>query len=525
MHARHPAAVLWSGAALLFAVGCSVARAPGEYEPAPVPSASASVWSPRLPLRHTGFVEIPSRPLRVPGLSPDGVVRAGGARLSYRFVPATIANVPLCVVSSGGPGVTSAMMQRGLGVRADDSGVLAELCHTLFIDQRNTGFSYNLGQSEVREGAERFSLGDNNPYTDAADFLWVTLDLVGRYPDLASLPLLVLGESYGGVRATLMVDLWHHPEAYETGQRRVIDDTLLAALRQSERDLGGTWAERVRYQVLIQPTLSGTRQDDASGRLFELPGSVIDDVAAEVGVSYRRCDFEGCVPYFNALNQVEEWGRSVYKYPEAAGWLERRFALANALLDSPVGTLELLAADPRAVEQLGPDARRDAWRLADSDGVEPEASWVTRVLGELGPDDRYFLPFNDAVFAAFSSAAAIDLDIDWLDPSYAELFLQNCRSVETLLTRASYDLVNYSPGLLSSLPEYEVLAAVSLEEHGEEDRPGVLHLGYADGTEVRVRSPLYVAGHGVISDQHEQLVADISVWLSQTPVAPPHAAP
>jgi hypothetical protein len=471
------------------------------------------MWSPRLPPRHTAFVEIPARPLRIPGLGSDAVTEAGAARLCYRFVPADRATAPLCVVSSGGPGATSAMMQRGLGVTAEDSGSLGNLCHALFIDQRNTGFSYNLGRADLPPGAARFSLGDNNPYPDAGDFVWVTVELLTRHPDLFQLPIVVLGESYGGVRATLMVDLWRHPEAYEAGQRRVIDEDLLARLRQSERDLGGAFRERVRHQVLIQPTLAGTRQDDASGRLFEAEGSVIDALAAELGVSYPRCDFEGCVPYFNALNFVEEWGRSVYKYPEPAGWLERRFQIASALLETAEGTTELLASDPLDLPELRAAARAEAWRIAPSE-LEPDSAWATRTLGELNPDDRYFLPFNHAVFAAFSSAPAEELGIDWLDPSYADLFLDSARSVETLLTRTTYDLVNYSPGLLEALSGSEALSGFWLEEDSDQERPGALQLAYADGLQVRVRSPLYVSGHGVISDQREQLLTDIALWLA-----------
>jgi hypothetical protein len=499
--------------ALAFASACSPAARQRDGDRKDVEPQPTAVWSPRLPPRHAAFVEVPARQLRVPALSPAGLTTAGAARLSYRFVPADRSNAPLCIVSSGGPGVTSTMMQRSLGVSAEASGRLASVCHVLFIDQRNTGFSYNLGRSEQPEGTARFSLGDNNPYTDAGDFLWVTLDLMERYPDLFELPIVVLAESYGGVRATLMVDLWLHPQAYEAGQRRVIDDAVLARLGQVERDLGGSFGDRVRYQVLIQPTLAGTAQDDASGLLFEAEGSVLDTLAAEVGGTYTRCDFDGCKPYFNALNLVAEWGRSGYDYREAAGWLDRRLEMTSALLDTREGTSELLTADPESLPELGPGARTDAWRLSAPDSVAVEDDWATRVLGELNPDDRYFVPFNDSVFSAFSSDSAEQLGIDWLDPSYATLFLDNCRTVDTLLTRASYDLVNYSPGLIAALSEYDALASLELDETSADERPGVLRLHYGDGGEVRVRSPQYASGHGVISGQPEQLATDIGEWL------------
>lgn len=405
------------------------------------------------------------------------------------------------------------MMQRSFGVTASESGLLAPVCHALFIDQRNTGFSYNLGRDVQPSGSARFSLGDNNPYTDAADFVWATLDLVARYPDLFELPIVVLGESYGGVRATLMVDLWLHPEAYERGERRVVDDDLVALLRELETELGGEFRARVRHQVLIQPTLAGTEQDEASGRRFDEAGSVIDEIAAELGTSYTRCDFDGCLPYFHALNAVEAWGRSIYKYPEPAGWLERRLAEASSLFETSHGAVELLAFDPLEIPLLHASARQDAWRLASPDSG-PDSAWASETLGDLHDDDRYFVPFNDPVFSAFSSAAAEDLGIDWLDPSYADHFLRNCRSVDTLLTRATFDLVNYSPGLLDALAQHPTLSHLELDESAAGERPGTLAFAYQDGTHVRVRSPLYVAGHGIVSDQGRQLTSDILAWLS-----------
>jgi hypothetical protein len=167
------------------------------------------------------------------------------------------------------------------------------------------------------------------------------------------------------------------------------------------------------------------------------------------------------------------------------------------------------------VDGLSASLRVDAWRLATADAEPSDSALATQLLGELAANDRYYIPNNDAVFSAFSASAAQSLGVDWLDPFPAELFLEDCRTVPTFVTRATFDLVNYSKGLVLALGESPGVAALTLDTGGPEERPGTLLLQFSDGTEARIRSPEYEAGHGVVGDQGQALVDDLVDWLGQ----------
>lgn len=484
-------------------------------EPAPRAKLGDAVTpgSPNIPPRHAGFVELPERTLRF-AAAPELRATAGPARLAYRFAPALDPELPLCVIFSGGPGVTSTMMQRAFGVDDTSSGALSSLCHAVIADQRNSGFSYNLEPANPDEADARLTLADNNTFTDAFDFVWLLLHVLRRYPELSRRPLLILGESYGGVRATLMVDFLLHPDAYARGERKVADDALGARLAETERELELRFAEQLRYQVLVQPVLAGRRQDEASGALFEAAGSPIDQLAAELRQTYTRCEQSGCQPYFNALNAVREWGRSGYDWRAPAAWFGDKLENARRALDTPEGLRATLTVDPLGLDELGAAHRTEAWRLTSPDAEVPDGAYLTGLLGSLSPEDRYFIPFNEPVFLAFSSNEAEALGVDWLDPGYAELFVENARSVATFVTRARYDLVNFSPGLLRALAETSGVSEVELDTAGSEARPGRWKVQLDDGTVLYVRSPEYMAGHGVVGDSGEELVLDLANWVA-----------
>lgn len=477
--------------------------------------AQAPMWDGEIPERHAAFVELAEHGTSFTDAT-NRAARVPAARLLYRFVPADTAQLPLCLILSGGPGLSSALLMRSFEPTPMGANLLGSLCHALFIDQRNTGFSYNLAVAGPIPQDGRFTPDDNNPYVDASDYLRVLIAFTLSHPDTASLPILILAQSYGGVRATALLDLLLHREAYLEGRRPLVDHALFDELDAAETTLGVRFEDRVSHQVLVQPTLVGTVQDDASGELFQAPGSVMYEIAANLGQHYEPCQNAQCVPYYHALNAIEAWGRSAYNYLQPAGLLERRLAGASELMQTEDGAAQLLGGSVTEVKLLRAEERIGAWRLRSDTGDDLDAEWTARLLGQLAPDDRYFMPFNNDVFVAFSSKAAVDLGIDWLDPRFGDYFLDNCKQVPTLVTRAPLDLVNYSDGLLSALRQHAAVNTIEVEAEDSAGHPGWLRLNYADGAAVRIRYPTYDAGHAVVNERGAELVSDIQEWLRQT---------
>jgi hypothetical protein len=165
------------------------------------------------PTARVGFVEV--EPLAWTSRTGERN-ESSGARLFYRFVPADVdaKSAPVFVLFNGGPLATSMLlMSFGTGpttldiaspeaAARDNPHSLTQLGNLLYIDARDTGFSYLTGSK-----ADALSSASLNPLIDAADFVRVTLRVLAKQPALSNNPVVLVGESYGGLRASLMLQL------------------------------------------------------------------------------------------------------------------------------------------------------------------------------------------------------------------------------------------------------------------------------------------------------------------------------
>lgn len=340
-----------------------------------------------------GFVEIEpvSFSLRADGAELDLV--SDPTRIFYSFHPAEGGALerPLFVFFNGGPGcptsdallsvntapITLDPAYNGGRTIGRSSVSWARLGHLLYVDARMTGFSYGLlpdpADDEARSAA--FDVQNFNPYLDAADVLRVVLRFLAAHPELRSTPVVLVGESYGGVRATLMLHMVLHPERYAGGGAIYRDDALVAEIHEhlaaafpdeQGRPAGEVAARQFDRQVLIQPLLSGHAQDRASAALFLEPGSVIHRIADEIGVPWTPCDPTDtkCEPYTDALDFVERVAqRDVYAYTEPTGFLVELFDRYGQTILDPRFLEALLETDIHAIGGLGASARKLAFRL------------------------------------------------------------------------------------------------------------------------------------------------------------------
>jgi hypothetical protein len=251
----------------------------------------------------------------------------------------------------------------------------------LHIDAPVTGFSYNLvaNVSDRSVRAAEFGAQNFNPFLDAAQVLRVVLRFLAVHPALQGNPVVIVGESYGGVRAITMQNLIYFYEKYGDGSKIYKDQALAAEIRQHLEKVfpnetvrpfpPETIARQFGRQVLIEPLIAGVRQDRIAGEMFEQPGSPIYKVETETGVPYTPCyekptpeEREDCIPRDNALEYIETAGRDYYHYEKPADWLMGLGSFATQGLLQTKVLARALGWAPTSIVDLAPSARKEAYR-------------------------------------------------------------------------------------------------------------------------------------------------------------------
>lgn len=531
-----------------------------------------------------GFVEIEPVDFTLHAGAQSQDFTSSPARLWYGFQPADEApdDKPLVVVFNGGPGAASEIMfSFNVSARSfdeDHNGGAAigpspaswtSIANLLYIDARTTGFSYNMmdDPSNPQARTAEFDVQNFNPPLDAADFVRVVLRFLAAHPQIRAKPVVLAGESYGGVRATLMLDLLLDYEAHASATVAYQDDALADEI-QAHFDAvfpgvaGQSFApeqiaQQFTHQILVQPLFLGASQLDNAGVLFDQPGSVIFDIAADVGQTFLPCSAQGggCDPYFNAISFVEGVaGRDRFAYPYAYDWLFGRIDSLAPKFSTVDLSGEFFGVDLTLVDWLYADARTQAYRAPGAAGaprpplelafagvhprlLSPGRSFVggaplhldgdyPTTFGALESWDTYYLPSNYIVLDAFYGTTATNYGVDPYAPANAAAFLRNAAYVNTFITNAAYDLVIWGPAIPPTIAQLDTyVAGATHDELGPvgADRPGQVVIDYADGAfglgpgESRtVRFPFYAeASHTVTLNQPVELLADVTEWLAE----------
>ena len=489
-----------------------------------------------------GFVSLAANDYAIVGDGARVELRSGAARLWYALQPADEAPAtrPLAVVWNGGPGASSAILQAlGTGPRvverAADGGARVvsnparwtRFANVLWIDARDAGFSYLVDEHADDPAARSSALGvaSFNPFVDAADVVRVLLELLAAHPWLERAPVVLVGESYGGLRASLALDALLHPDALQEGARGYEDRTLAAAIGDhlARAGLGdGTTPSRIAEQfgrlVLLQPRLSSPFQSEEAGRLFEAADGPLWAIADETGVAYVPCADKPapCVPFDNALAFLDAAGRDLYDVARPEGSTLARYATLEPAFEDRNVLETVLGVDPLAVPGLPAASRQGGFRTAaPAQTSEPLAA----ALGSIPPWDRYFAVEQfELLGAPFVSAEAGALGIDRRDPRWGLRFLDDLRVVRAFVTGALDDAVIFAPALAPALARYDAEVAEASWERaaaGGEARPGRLRVRFRDGTVREARMPAYEgAGHSVTLTHAAELADDVEAWLA-----------
>ena len=482
-------------------------------------------------MAEVGLATIQARTYELDGAA----VTASPARFFYSYHPATTESdtAPLFVLTGGGPGAAVMFLLGFTGPYtitepqetpsvATNSQAWTDLAHLLYIDARNAGLSYATldDPSDTTERQAEFTLRNYNVYEDAADVLSALFTFLDAHPGLASHPVYVVSESYGGVRATVMLSFLLDHAEYAARRRpfhsQELSDRISRYLKQqlvadaSPEEVATRWAG----QILLQPLLAGARQDRAAGALFEQPRV------------HHRPARRGPGSLVRALRRTAPAVRSVRQCTEAA-----RPARPQSLRQScRRGVAGASSGDGKPDRYQSGRARLADWshtgaaRRALLRGPRQPISFRQsglrnrraarpgrrRVGQALQPWDAYFAALNTEALNGFYSRSARDAALDPRADGYGELFLRNVRLVPTMVTRAEYDLEIFGPAVPVALESYPEVARIT--EMTAVER---LAIAYADGTERTIFSPWYhQSSHAVARDQPEKLHGDIATFLT-----------
>jgi hypothetical protein len=353
------------------------------------------------------------------------VLRTSPARIWYTFQPADedAEARPLFVFFNGGPGgatscgLFAASTARMAVVRDEGTGDAALILNPsswtragnlLHIDSRTAGFSYSLMDdpgNEVRRGRE-FDAQNYNPFVDGADFVRALLKFLADHPSIRSNRVVLVPESYGGIRTTVMLNLLLYSGRYADGGSIYQDPGLVAAIRAHcdavFPSYAGTTvpqaviAGQFGHQVLIQTALSWQYQRLVAARMLEEPGSPLYQVAAETGIPYvLYADSPGAVADpspATVLNYIHDWlwsvGRDAYHMAKPADFFDGHRAAAVGFLTQPDSLSYMTGVDATGIAALYASARTDAYKMrGGGSGVGtrpgPAASSASRTAAAL----------------------------------------------------------------------------------------------------------------------------------------------
>lgn len=390
------------------------------------------------------------------------------ARLFYSFRPADDGDGrrPLFVFMNGGPGfATSAgLLSWGIGPSTLTEGAEAPVDNParwtrfgnlLFLDERHAGFSYGLRPGSASSGC--------GVLDDAAEHLLAVLRFLDAHPQFERTPIVLVGESYGGMRVVSMLKLLRDPSLAPIGE-------LSEAIAARGAQLNAQFARA----VLIQPLVFGDLQYAAQKELLEG-----DPLLGKVPEGYDGHDVRKTIEQQTALDDL----------------VLRAYA-------SPSSRERLLGVRVEDAPTMKPAARLDGfrsvqtWKLPSEELPDRELS---ARLGLLRGGDRYFALMARSC-VSFNGPENVK---PW--------FLELLRTTRFFLTNARYDAAIHTPAIV----------AVMRKSGIEVETPAsgiVVHLPASESlpaSTATVRYRPYDSGHAVAMSAAEPFAADVGAWLNE----------
>ncbi len=521
------------------------------------------------------------------------------AQMWYTFLKADkeAVNKPLFVFFNGGPGsgTTCGLLGFYTGRKTLDNRIFGggdkyidnpyswtKIGNLLYIDARCTGFSYGLLNPGVDRNVGNLSMeftGKNfNSYIDAADYIRVLLKFLADRPAIQKNPVVIVGESYGGVRTTLMMHILLNYRTYGDGSD-IYQDTALASLIQNHYNMvfpeyanqtvpPATIIKQFGAQILIQPAID-RYQNEEEVNLLEQEGSIVYQIAEEVNETFTPCTTPDCNRIGTIYDFIEEIaGRDLYGCHKPLGWTDSFFNKGAQLVSNSNHFSDITGTDVKNIADMYAAQRSQGYKyfwqgpedtnhpvnhsqlerdlslltakeqyiyksklnryLSDRKGMA--ASDFPSIFGSLQPWDVYYLPLNyDANYSYhYYTASVIRAYQSYsYNPLTGHKFLQNLIHVKTFITNAKYDLVVYTNALPLAFRHHTDVIQESLHlknEPVQAERPGLIQVRYVNGAfnlpeniGIRtIRFPLYTnSSHPVSLTEPEEFYNDVKEWLQE----------
>jgi hypothetical protein len=446
-----------------------------------------------------GYVEVPEQ--------HPGATNRARMFYSLRLADESPGDKPLLVLFNGGPSVATSvgLMTFNTGpftTIVDPSDLTAigspgpnpdswtRFANLLYIDERNSGFSYGLGPL----GCD----GNVDPLADAGDFIYALLDVLDTYPALTSTDVVLVGESYGGMRSALMLYAMHNYAAPPRADWLPDVQFGLPWLRerlQAHLDLafseraGRVWqpdevADQFGTQVLIQPGIGGSYQLQFGEAAIAGDPDFADFVASSADSSLIE----------------------MYDVRLTSDVLPRQYESAISFLRDPDWFSALVGVEPESVRGLPAAERGASQRILDGQGEVALAERRLRErLGALGPEDAYWL----YQVVGCGQPRNVGYAAEGL-----EAFADVVQRTRTLITNARWDAVVYTEALPAFLESLGLQAYVDMARPAGARRPGLLVVGGLGVDPVEIRFPTYESGHEVTLTAGRELGEDIVDWLA-----------
>jgi len=308
----------------------------------------------------------------------------------------------------------------------------------LYIDPALTGLSYNVSPIAADPDTPATSFGARlvqmasgsnlNPWVDADQVLRGVLTFLDSHPALQDNPVVFVGESYGGVRVTTMLNMLLNTERYGSPSRNwpYSDPELVRMIKTHFLGAGANGLlprsrvlKQFGRQVLIQPQLS-SYQGEVQGRMYYAKDSVIDVLAKEVdGPSFSR-DPAKCP---KALSQQSAcvtlywvprvYQRDQYAYNRDASYTDDQEIYTLTQLNN-LGTLNvLLGANVAGIDGFIPEDR--AGKAYHSLGEGVEALQTDGGSAAVAPDSYPALAGSaDDLLAQLTDSASEEGPLAWI---------------------------------------------------------------------------------------------------------------
>jgi hypothetical protein len=496
---------------------------------------------------------------------------------------------PLFVFFNGGPGgaTTSGLFsaytgrnavsvdrQTGKGSIIVNPHAWTRIGNLLHIDSRTAGFSYSLMDNPQDDNLRQaeWDSQNYNAFIDGADFVRVLLRFLSDYPPLQRNPVVLVVESYGGIRALVMLHILLYYQDYGNGIAIYQDPALVQEIQEHYNTIFPEYAgqtvppsviaRQFSHQVLIQPAITRYFERQVTVDMLEAPGSILDQLAEETGVPFIRYKdqpwaMEYPTPY-NIMDNIYDYldtiGRDPYFYSKPDGFFNGYFDAATELLTHYENLCLMTGVDVAGIPEMYASSRQRAYKIKHLEedvsqmsfsaliGPAPRAcdlnaflfplveEDLTAVFGTLGLWDRYYVDLNYDVSLAFQLSMLVMQGYDTnyrYSEIFGDMFLENVAFIETFITNAAYDIVVYSPSLPEALAFHTTKLNRSIHDAVgplQAERPGQILLNYKPGsvpgsnlTTRTIRFPRYTnSGHAVTMTEAGEILDDVISWLEIT---------